>query len=240
MRRVGLVLGGILALLSGLGARAETLRLVTEEVAPINMAGPGAGEVRGISTELLEKALTEIHLPYAISLHSWARAYDMALHGRDICVYSTSRTEEREPLFKWVGPIVKDRWVLFGRIDGPALTSLEDARSHSIGGHYDSASTRYLKELGFQIDEVADFHSNMRRVAARRIDYAASGLLGGAYAIAHDQELADIVPVLAFKDIDLYLACNKSVPDKIVNRLNAVLQRLGEDGTVAATIRHYQ
>jgi polar amino acid transport system substrate-binding protein len=240
MLRAGWVVWVILAIVPGAAAPAETLHFVTEDVAPVTMAGPARGEIRGIATELVEKALAESRIPYDVSLFSWARAYDMALNDHDTCVYSTSRTAERDPLFKWIGPIVRDRWVLFGRIDGPALTSLDQARGHSIGGHYDGASTRYLKSLGFEIDEVADFHSNMRRVAAHRLDFAVSGLLGGAYAIAHDTELADIVPVLSFKDVDLYVACNKSVSDKIVARLNVIVQRMSEDGTVAATIKHYQ
>lgn len=240
MGRAGQVAAVVLAVLAGATASAETLHLVTEEVAPINMAGAKPGEIRGISTDLVEKALAESHIPHDVTLQSWDSAYDTALHGRDSCVYSTSRTEERETLFKWVGPIVRDRWVLFGRIDGPALTSLEDARGHTIAGHYDSASTRYLKEQGFEIDEIADFHSNMKKVEARQLDYAASGLLAGAYAIARDKELGDVVPVFAFKDIDLYMACNKSVPDKLVARLNAIFQRMSEDGTVTAMVKRYQ
>jgi len=240
MLRVGWLVWVLLAILSGKAAVAETLHFVTEDVSPVSMAGPGTGQIRGIATELIEKALAETRIPYDVSLYSWARAYDMALNGRNTCVYSTSRTEERNPLFKWIGPIVSDRWVLFGRINGPALASLDDARGHPIGGHYDGASTRYLKSLGFEIDEVADFHSNLRRVAAHRLDFAVSSLLVGTYAITHDEELVDIVPVLAFKDIDLYVACNKSVPDKIIARLNQIFQRMSKDGTVAATIRHYQ
>ena len=240
MHRAGWV---ILLLVSAQPVRslpAEMMHLVTEDVAPINMVGPAEGEVRGIVTELIDKALVESHISYDVSVHSWAHAYDLALSEPNTCVYSTSRTEERQSLFKWVGPIVRDRWVLFGRIDGPALSTLEAARGHSIGGHFDGASTRYLKSLGFQIDEVADFHTNMQRVADHRLDYAVAGLLGGAYAIAHDKELADVVPVLAFKDIDLYLACNKAVPDKTIAKLNDMVRRLAEDGTVAATIKRYQ
>ena len=240
MRRAGFLLGMMLTVLPALEARAETLSLVAEELAPINMSGPGEKKASGIATEVIEMAFADIKVPYTISFNSWSRSFEMALHDRNTCLFSASRTAEREPLFKWVGPIVKDRWVLFGRIDGPALTSLDDARTHSIGGHFDGASTRYLKGLGFQIDEGADYHSNLRRVEARQLDYAVSGLLTGAHAIAHDKGLTDIVPVFAFKDIDLYMACNKSVPDRIVERLNAVVERLSADGTVASIVRRYQ
>lgn len=238
--RVGLGTWMVVAVLLGGNARAETLRLVTEDVPPINTVSGKPGDAGGIATELIEKALAESRISYDVSVHSWTESYAMALHGHGVCVYSTSRTDEREALFKWVGPIVRNRWALFGRIDGPALASLEDARAHSIGGHYDGAPTRYLEGIGFAVDETTDFHSNLRRVEARQIDYAVSGLLTGAYAIAHDKELADIVPVLVFKDIDLYLACNKSVSDKLVARLNGIFQRMTEDGTAAAIIRHYQ
>ena len=219
--------------LSGSQALAETLHLVTEPVPPVNMAGPN-GEVTGLSTELVEAALDKAGIAHTVSLMSWARAFDKARNDINTCVYSTSRTEEREPLFKWIGPIVKDQWVLFGRADGPVPASLEDARSHSIGGHYASAAGDFLKSQGFQIEEMADFQSNLRRVAAHRLDYWAGGLLGGQYAIAHDKELDGIVPVLAFRDVGLYLACNKSVSDKSVGKLNAILKTMAEDGTLAA------
>jgi polar amino acid transport system substrate-binding protein len=238
--RIGQLAGIGVAVLLGVSARAETLRLVTEDVPPINTVSDKPGEAGGIATDLIAKALAESRVSFDVSVHSWTDAYAMALHGRDVCVYSTSRTDERETLFKWVGPIVRNRWALFGRIDGPALASLDDARGHSIGGPYDGAPTRYLKGIGFAVDETTDFHTNLRRVEARQIDYAVSSLLTGAHAIAHDKELADIVPVLVFKDIDLYLACNKSVSDKLVARLNGIFQRMTEDGTVAATLRHYQ
>ena len=240
MRRAGFLLAVMLVAGMVAPAGAETLILVTEELAPINMAGLGDKKAGGISTEVIEMALADIKVPYTIAINSWARSYEMALRDRNTCVYSTSRTPEREELFKWVGPLVKDRWVLFGRIDGPALSTLDDARAHTIGGHYSGASTHYLKTMGYQVDETSDYLSNLKRVEARRLDYAVSGLLSGAYAIAHDKGLADIVPVFAFKDIDLYLACNKSVPDRIVERLNAVIERLSADGTVASIVRRYQ
>ena len=238
--RAGLLLFIALAALPASGAEPETLHLVTEDIAPINMAGPNVGEVRGIATEVIEKALAEYKIPYTISIESWPRAYDMALHGHNTCVYSTSRSEDRAPLFKWVGPVIRDRWVLFGRIDGPAPASLDDVRGHAIGGHYNGAATLYLKERGFSIDEESDFHASMNRVVARQLDYAVSGLLVGAYAISHDKDLDDIVPVLAFKDSILYLACNKSVPDHVVEQLNASVARMVADGTVAAITRRYQ
>jgi polar amino acid transport system substrate-binding protein len=228
-----------LAAVSGSQSLAETLHLVTEQVPPVNMAGPN-GEVTGLSTELVEMALGKAGIARTVSLMSWARAFDMARNDINTCVYSTSRTEEREPWFKWIGPIVKDQWVLFGRADGPLPASLEEARSHSIGGHYASAAGDFLKSQGFQIEEMADFQSNLRRVAAHRLDYWAGGLLGGQYAVAHDTELDGIVPVLAFRDVGLYLACNKSVSDKTVDKLNAILKTMADDGTVTAVKKHYR
>lgn len=240
MRRAGLLLWTVLAVVPGLGAGAETLRLVAEEMAPLNMAGPGEGGVIGIATEVIGTALARSRISHTVSLQPWTQAYDMALRQRDTCVYSTSRTEERIPHFKWIGPVVHDRWVLFGRIDGPAPVTLDDVHGSSIGGHYAGALTAYLESLGFTIDKRNDYHSNMVLVAEHRLDYAVAGLVAGAYAISRDKDLADIVPVLAIKDNDLYLACNRSVPDRVVDRLNAALTRMNADGTTAAILRRYQ
>ena len=240
MRRAGLLLWIVLAIVPDLGAAAETLRLVAEEMAPLSMAGPGKDGVTGIATEVIDTALARSRISRTVSLYPWAQAYDMALHRHDTCIYSTSRTEERIPRFKWVGPVVHDRWVLFGRIDGPAPATLDEAHGASIGGHYAGALTAYLESLGFVVDKKNDYHSNMVLVAEHRLDYTAAGLLAGAYAISRDKDLADIVPVLAFKDSDLYLACNRSVPDRVVDRLNAALTRMNADGTTAAILRRYQ
>ena len=40
-----------------------------------------------------------------VKLRSWAKSYSVAQKKKNAMVFSTTRTDSREALFKWVGPI---------------------------------------------------------------------------------------------------------------------------------------
>ena len=97
----------------GIGnANAIELTLLTEEGPPHNMAGDQPGQIIGMGTELVEKALQSVGVGYKIVLASWRRAYQTALTEADTCVYSTTLTDERKSSFVWIGPLYKNEWVL--------------------------------------------------------------------------------------------------------------------------------
>jgi polar amino acid transport system substrate-binding protein len=49
-----------------------------------------------------------------------------------------------------------------------------------------------------------------------------------------------LVPVLSFNKAELYLACNRSVPDALIERLNTTLAAMNKDGTAKALERKYE
>lgn len=225
--------------LFGSSAGAQTLIIATEDAAPYNMLKQGTSEITGLATELLKKALDEAKVEYSINIYPWARAYRAAQNDANTCVYSTTRTEQREPLFKWIGPLVKNEWVLFGREGSPQLSSLDDAKSGVIGGYLDDAATSYVKQLGLKVEEAPDDHLNLKKLVAKRIDYWVNGIRGGKY-MAKEAGIAGLVPVFKLKDVTLSLACNKSVPDDIVDKLNTIIQKMYDDGTVEAINKKYE
>jgi polar amino acid transport system substrate-binding protein len=222
------------------GAVLEPLKLFTEEAEPTNMIEPGTGEITGIVTELVKKALEELGIPYTITMYSWARAYDLALHTENSCVFATGKFEDREALFKWVGPIIMDQWALFGPAGSPPLKSLDQVRDKKIGGNYRDGPTELMKKMGFKIDELVDYHTNMKRMSGHRIDYWVGGVMTTNYVMAHTDQLAPMVPLYKIRDIELDLACNKSLADETIAKLNALIRRYHQDGTVAAISKKYQ
>jgi polar amino acid transport system substrate-binding protein len=220
-------------------ASAEPLTIVTEDYPPFNLTKTGGSEVIGISTDLLRKAFEKTGIQYNISLYPWARSYDMAMTTTNTCVYSTTRTEEREPLFKWVGPLVNDDWVLLGRSDSPKLNSLNDAKPYTVGGYQGDAEAIFLKSQGIKVDEANADHLNPQKLMAKRIDYWATSSTLGLYVASH-QGITGLVPILTFKKTQLFLACNKAVPDDVVSKLNASIKQLTDDGTLATITKSYQ
>jgi polar amino acid transport system substrate-binding protein len=162
----------------------------------------------------------------------WARAYEQALKMPGHCVYSTTLTEARKPLFKWVQPIVSNNWVLYTAAgsSAPAPASLDAVKGKRIGGYIGDATAIWLKEQGHDVDEAQRDDLNPKKLEAGRIDYWASGERL-APIMAREAGVA-IKPVLTIRQTVLGLACNEAVPAATVDKLNAALAAARDDGTL--------
>lgn len=218
---------------------AATLTITTEDSPPYNMLADG--KVIGISTDKIREVMARAEVAYKIDLLPWKRAYESALRQDHTCVYSTTRTPEREGLFKWVGPVAASEWVMFGRADREFnLKTLEDARALRIGTYNGDVRDAYLRSRGFAVDTATVDATNPRKLLVNRIDLWASGKFEGRAILKQNGWEDKVVPVLAFNKADLYLACNRSVPDGLIERLNAALAAMNRDGTAKALEREYE
>jgi polar amino acid transport system substrate-binding protein len=214
------------------------LHLTTEASAPYSMQD--GDRVTGIGTDMVREVLDRSGIAYRIEVLPWKRAYTEALERSDGCVYSTTRTPEREPLFKWIGPIGEADWVLMARADRKLnLQTLDDARPYRIGTYNGDARDVYLRERGFHVDPAPNDLTNPRKLMLGRIDlWAASTRRSGA-TLERLGYAGKIVPVLVFNRIHIYLACNRAVPDELVTRMNGAVEAMERDGSARAILRRY-
>ena len=221
------------------GQSGPTLVITTEDGVPYTMRD--GTRVIGIGTDIVRDVMARSGIDYTIDVLPWKRAYTSALERADGCVYSTSRTPEREGQFKWIGPLGEVEWVLMARADGaPALRSLEDARAYRIGTYHGDARDQYLRERGFDVDPAPTDLVNPRKLLVKRIDLWAASLMPNGRLLEHMGYAGKIKPVLVFNRIRLYLACNRAVPDGLVARMNGALGAMRRDGTVRAIRQRYE
>ena len=83
---------------------AIKFRVLTEEFTPYNYKDAN-GNVMGQSTETVREIMKRVNASADIGLLEWTDAYNLALAGPNVVLYSTGSTSLRESLFKWVGPI---------------------------------------------------------------------------------------------------------------------------------------
>jgi len=234
-----------------------SLFLTTEDAPPGNMVNPTKGtpaadeppatgsratgaEIIGISTDMLRYALDRAKIKYSVAMYPWRRAYNMALNNPNTCVYSTIRTGEREESFKWIGPIIYDDWVVFARADNPsAISSIADLKGHAVGVARGDAEALFLRSEGIAVDEVTDDQLNPRKLSSGRVEFWATARLKGMYFAAR-AGIGGLKEVLWIRRFPVYLACNKSVPEKTVAALNKAINELVEEGTAARIVSHYQ
>ena len=160
-KRLLVALGGSLVVLTGV-ARAEvdpnySVVLLTENFPPYNMAVNGKNfaqeeNINGIAVDIVKEMFKRAGVQYNLTLRfPWDRIYKLALEKPGYGVFVTARLPEREQLFKWVGPIGPDDWVLLAKGDNPInLTSLDEAKSHRIGAYKGDAISEYLTEKGVE------------------------------------------------------------------------------------------
>jgi polar amino acid transport system substrate-binding protein len=214
------------------------LYLTTEAAAPHSMLE--GKRVVGIGTDTVREIMSRAHIEHTIELLPWKRAYTAALERNDTCVFSTTRTPEREALFKWVGPIGEADWVLMGRADRKLhLDSLDDARPYRIGTYNGDAREQYLRARGFKVDSAPNDLINPRKLMANRIDFWAASIRRGSATLARMGYADKIVPLLVFNRIRVYLACNPAVPDALTARMDAALESMERDGTMLRILHRY-
>lgn len=220
-------------------AARPRLTITTETSAPSSMLE--GTRVTGIATDKVREAMQRAGVDYSIELLPWKRAYLAAQQRPDACVYSTSRTPERENLFKWVGPTAVAEWVMLARADRKLLLrSLEDARGLRIGTYNGDARDAYLRSRGFRVDAANEDLANAGKLLLDRIDLWAASLRTGTTILSRYGYDKKIVPLLVFNRIELYLACNPGVPDAVVARLNAAFASMERDGTARRIERRYE
>lgn len=229
----------LLALSAAAAHAGPTLYLATEVSPPSSMLENG--RVVGMGTDKVRELMARAGIAYTIELLPWKRAYNAALERADACVFSTTRTPEREALFKWIGPTDEADWVLIARTgSGIRLRTLEEARRYIIGTYNGDARDQYLRERGFKVDPAPDDLINPRKLMLGRIDLWAAGLRRGGTVLERHGWDKQLYRAFTFNQIRVYLACNRRVPDALVTRMNAALDTMRRDGTMRRIERGYE
>lgn len=233
------LLAMLLAAAATFGANAAPRLSIATELSP-----PSAmlvdGKLTGFATEKLKIVMQRSGIEASFAYYPWKRAYVMATTQPGTCVYSTTRSPEREKLFKWVGPTHENDWTLFAKAERHLkLDSIDDARGMRIGTYSGDVRSEFLIARGFNVDAVQNGEVNPRKLWADRIDLWASSLRTGSALAARQGFAGKIVPVLTFKRTQLYLACHPTVPAALIARMNAALADMNRDGTSTAIERQF-
>lgn len=236
----------ILALACGLSlARAEPLVLLTENLPPFNMSVAGTNYARddgvtGISSDILRAVCERAQVQcQQILRFPWQRVYQQTLDDAGYGLFSTARTAEREGLFKWVGPIASNEWVLFSKGDSSIqLNSLDDARRYRIGGYKGDAKTQFLLDRGLEVQTALRDSENVKKLERGQIDLWVTSNQAGRF-VARQEGLENLRVVQNLHTADLYLTLNLQTPDELVQKLQSALDSLRAEGALRSIEARY-
>lgn len=221
----------------------NSIELLTEAYPPYNFRSGGV--LKGISVDLLVAASHKIKSPIKrenIKLQPWARAYRSALTGPNIALFATTRSEEREEKFKWVGPIAKTRIVILAKkSSGIKIASPENINNYKIGVIRDDIGEQLVRKLG-----VSDNKIEM----GAKADSLAKKLDGGRIQLwAYEENVArwfikqnkldndDFEIVYVLKEAELFYAFSKDVSDTLIESLQKGVDQVKmEPGKIGKTL----
>lgn len=234
-----LVLGFVLGVSASVSAEmtATELQYFTEDYPPYNFEE--AGEMRGISVDLLRLIWKEMDIPeQPIRLVPWARGYRIVQNRPGTVLFAMGRTADREDLFRWVCPIMTNRQVLIGRKDqNIQIQSLAEAKRYRIGTILKDLGDSLLTQAGFDnLESVSDIRLNLRKLDAGRIDLIAYGENG---FWNHVENPEDYEIVFALKTSQACYAFHQDTPEALVADFQRALDAIKTKGMHKVLIEEY-
>jgi polar amino acid transport system substrate-binding protein len=209
------------------------LTLITEDFPPLNYVENEVAQ--GPSVEIVQAIQAKLGLDNKIEVYPWARGYKMTGENVNTAIFSTSRTKEREDLFKWVGPIAVKKYTFYAKTgSGIKITSLEDAKAYRIGVQLEGVTELDLKTAGFtNLDPVSTQAENLEKLRLGRIDlwYADSG---SVIAICKQAEvnIQELEPLFVVREGLMYIAFNKDTDEHIIKAWQAAFDELYREGSI--------
>lgn len=224
---------------------AQEIQLLTEESAPHQMRD---GEYAyGIAYDIVGEMQKRVGNSKKIIFYPWNRGYNITLENEGFALFSTVRTEHREKLFKWVGPIVEEKLIFYKNINNKKVfKTMEDAkRAKSIATTKNDSIDQLLTKKGFtnlQAKIGGNYKINCDKVVTGKAELWSSGFLGGHYRIKElglqDKIVATKVP--SYYHAVLYIAFHKDTDDKVIQRWQSALDSMKKDGSFDAIYKKYR
>lgn len=190
--------------------------------------------ITGYSVEILMEASALVGEPVTLSqmtLQPWARSYRTVLTHKNSVLFSTTRSEHRENLFQWAGPIVDIKVVVLARKDANIkIDDPLDMAQYRIGVIRDDIGEQSLLELGIprnSMQEASYVTVLAEQLMKKRIDllvYAERAAYWWSRQVGVDPDMFESVYVV--REGDLYFAVNRSTDKEIVDKLQKGLDLL--------------
>lgn len=218
------------------------VRIITEEFPPFNYAGPD-GKATGLATDIVNGILTRLNQKAEIEILPWSEGYSNAIDGPKIALYSTVRTDEREHLFEWVGPVASYDYMFFAkRGSGLSITSLDAVRkAGTIGVVKDDARHQFLLQNRFENILTCETDAGcLRNLTSGKTDlWLGSSVSLAAIAQKEGIDASSFKGVYSVRTVPLYIAFSNDTSDSVITGWKDALDAMKRDGTFDSIQRKY-
>lgn len=215
------------------------LSILTEDFEPISYID-NYGNLGGYGVEVVEEIKKELNIDNEIKLLPWVRAYNIGLKEKNVLLFATTYTEERNKNFTFVGPILVGKIRLYSK--KTSKDTYEEIKNKStISVYRDGQEHEILKNLYFKNLEIsATPLSAAQKLLFNRADYWANVDLTTQSILVHlDKNLNELYTHEYFIPIKLYLAFSAETNQNIIEEWYEVLSYLKVEGKLEKIFKKY-
>jgi len=216
-------------------AKAEPISFLTEEYPPFNYRD--GSDIKGATVDQVRSLMAGI-ADYTIDIVPWARAYAQARNTPMSCVFVTAHTLDRDPLFKWVEPLLIDRNLLI-KHKGTSVTAttIEEAKQYSVGTWRDDYTETLLRKLNFpRIDIANNMTAAFKKLTNDRIDLMPMSELYYNKLVKQGEPFEKVV---VLSEQPMGIACQRDFPEDLLRKMQTALDGLISDGRQQAIFQQY-
>lgn len=222
----------------------DDVRFMTEELPPFNMKGDD-GVASGVAVDVLTEMFQRVGSSKTakdVEVLPWARGLNDVQTTPNTCLFSMGRTQDREPMFKWVGPVLSIKTSVFAlKSKGLKINSNADLLELTAGVIKDDIGDSLAQKAGMtKIDSTSNNLQNVKKLNSGRIDVwiyqdiVAQWQLKGMGFDPNDYEA-----LYTLEESPIYYAFNKETDQALIDQLQKALDDLKADGTHQSLVDKY-
>ncbi len=212
----------------------EIIQVMTMEMPPYVMPMAKNGIVIDVLNEIGKKA----GFQFQFAVTPLKRAAVEVKESVGSCVAPMDRSQERETEYKWIGPVLITQYSFFSlKNSNFQFDTFMDAKTKKVGLLRGSVVEEILSAKKFEIEIANDDFQNVKKLQAKRFELWASDSLAAPYWAR--QEKVEIENVYTFATTLASMACNKSIEDKKIEKMNHELTLMYKDGRMKKIFNKY-
>ena len=219
-----------------------TLQIYTEQYPPLSFRDH-LGEITGFGSDIAYEIMKRNRIFADIRLSNWDNGYNLALSNPNFCLFTMDRTEARQNLFQWVGPIGTNTTYLYTKSgSGITISSMDEARAlNKLGTVSSWFSDQRLRELGFtNLVSDSDPAIMAEKLLQGEVDAFVCSSVTFPYILKElGYHYTEVEPAYTLMSSDYYIAFSKNTSSVIVNQWQTTLDAMKQDGTYQDIFRKW-
>ncbi|MCJ8268905.1 MAG: transporter substrate-binding domain-containing protein [Psychrosphaera sp.] len=220
-------------------AQASHIKVVTEYLAPFQIKNPD-GSLGGYSTEVVRALFKLTGDTPNIQVLPWSRGYRIAQSDKNVMIYSIARTQQREPLFHWLGKLKDERifvWGLKTKFSQP-FCSVDEFKHYVFASSKNYNTGQFLTLHDFKTVQSVNQNEQVVKMLFRS---RADLIVGNELVLENQAELVGLdfsktIKLFEAKSLakSLSIAFSKSTDPAVLKRFKTAFARLEASGQLAA------